>query len=230
MTRLASRMIRAALESEFPGQEPSPKVWEAVRGAIPQMPANRRPRTLRVAVAAASVLLVSMAGVSAASTPQGQEALQWVRERFGMELVPRSPELRKQWEEKGAKVTKSEPVDADKLRERLPKAMKLPTYIPEGVQGGQLMVNYYGPGAIVTWTQANRQVLVDYHEAVSRNTVMGISGAARDVQEVRVGNLPGFTYLDDKGWNLYWAMDGHQYGVVTNLTLEEAIKVAESIR
>lgn len=69
-----------------------------------------------------------------------------------------------------------------------------------------------------------------YSSAFSRGSWIGTEGTPKDIQEVKVGSKSGMAYRDDRGWKVWWTLNGHQYTVMTDLPLEEALKVADSIK
>lgn len=230
------RKIRMAIDSELPDAAPSGdlrnKVVSTLPGRVPQ--AGGAVRRYLPAALMAAVLLVSATGVVLAATPQGRAAVDWAFERFGIHLVAATPEVRADLVAQGAEVTSGVEVPYEGLASKLPTGMKLPAYLPAEITKDPVVnLNTWSSGASVSMIakHGGPHVTIMYHSsAFSRNSMIGTEGNARDVQEVKVGAKSGMAYRDDNGWNVWWALNGHQYTVMTDLPLEEALKVAESIK
>lgn len=132
------------------------------------------------------------------------------------------------------------------LLKRLPTGMLLPNYLPKGFIGrpglrtGPQGVGLAQPkvqlsgwrsgGAAYFFSQGGAHfVSVTYQPMADKDPLLGASNP-EEIQEVQVGNSNGISYRDDDGWTVTWAVHGHGYTVKTDISLEEARKVAESIK
>lgn len=236
MKAVSPRALRAALDREVPSGDPSAELWHRIRTAAPA-PARRRFRTLTAVLTA--FLTLALAGVAAATTEPGQRWLDKVFEHKGIKYVEVTPELEQRYEQAGGEVTQSAEAKWPEIAAAKPASMKLPTYLPGVFQGERLMHNvnrgdgffsigWYEPGtAAVTPSSVT---LVYHSRAFPPGSEEGHHGPIQEFKEIKVNGLEGTAFLDDQGWTLLWAMDNHQYGLYTNLSFEEALKVAESIK
>ena len=146
-----------------------------------------------------------------------------------------TPALRETLVTQGAEVTSGVDVPHEGLAAKLPTGMRLPTYLPAGFEHPAVNLNTWQSGASVSFfgQHTDRFVTVMYHSsAFGRDSMTATEGSARDIKEVtvKVNDWTALSYRDDSGWTLTWAMYGHQYEVHTNISAEEALKVAESIK
>jgi hypothetical protein len=102
----------------------------------------------------------------------------------------------------------------------------------ESAAGSEPKIYELEGGAGIRWTTGNQQyVEVWYHNhAFGEGSRTITTGEPRDIQEVKIGELTGMAFRDDAGWEVSWQMDGHQYEVRTDISLEEAVLVANSIK
>lgn len=235
MSGVSPERIQRAIASEVGQAEPSEQLWERVREAVPMArsggPAGGAWR--RAVAGVAFLVLVSAAG-TAAATDEGRNILARLFEKFGVKIETLTPEVRERLEQEGSRAQSTPVPEGEDLLERLPAGMKLPGYLPPAVAGGQVRFQEWGghySGAGVTWSQDGQWVGVMFHSRAfgPGSTTYG-NGEIRNPQEVMINDLEGTAFQDDSGWRVDWVMDGHQYTVVTNLSLDEALTVAASIR
>jgi hypothetical protein len=242
-----SKLVQSALDAEFPNTEPSSELWDRVRTAIPTPAQRQRHRLPRMAVATIWLLVGLTGGVAAAQTPVIKEAIQklFLNDKQ-IELKEWTPEVQKEFEQKKKPngepvVSSTQPVDPAKVRELVHPEMKLPAYLPDAVtaEGSEARMLRMSDMSLVSWmkqpTSAGTpftSVMVSMHTyAFGPGSIQGTNGAVKSMRKVQVGTIEADAYEDGLGWNLLWVMDGHQYQVSTiGLTLEEALKVAESLQ
>lgn len=238
-----AKKVRMAIESEFPGAQPDAAVWERIRVTLPGPAAGGVHRTAAWRLlpgTAAVVLVLSLAGVGLANTSLGRDAIDWAFGRFGIRLAVATPgrvalttsEARLK---AGPQVTEGVDVPWQgyrRLQAMLPTGMALPTYMPAGfADNPRVNVNNWRSGAAVNFARSNQEVSIMYHSsAFPRGSVTGTDGEAVDVEEIKINDRPALAYRDNSGWHITWALYGHQYEVRTNISLQEAVKVAQSIR
>ena len=236
MNSLANK-IRLAIDSEFPGAKPAASVWQRVASTLPVPAAGRRRTASRyLPVALAGTLVLSLASVALANTPQGRSAIDWAFGQFGIHLVVNTPEP--QPDPVGKSPYETSGVDVPwqgmaKLQAMVPTGMRLPTYMPEGFEDPAVNLNTWRAGVSVSFLarHTNQSVSVEYHSsAFGRGSMTATAGEAQDIQEIKINDKSALAYRDDAGWAVTWALYGHQYTVQTNISLDEAEKIAASIR
>lgn len=230
--------IKNVLEKEFSHVEPSKRIWQSVADTLPASP-NRysvRRRSYRTVLAAA-ILVISLFTLVAAGTDPGREMIDQIFQSFGIHLVEKTPQLEAQLEEKGVKPTFVEGIALQENTDKIPENMILPSYLPENLVNSKASVYVFTKDRdiAIRWSDGQEDaalfIMAEYHEeAFGKGSRTITNGEASDMQKVQIGEIEGFAFKDENGWNVSWALDGHQYGIMTNISLEEAIKVAESIR
>lgn len=226
MTNIWARSIRAALDDDLQA-DPSPELWDRVRATLP---ARRPARWVRwapkVAAVLAAVLVVSTSGLALAA----------LAERFGWTLVERTPQP-----EPAATNPEMDTLMAitlDGIRKEMPEGMRLPTYLPESLTGKGVMIRR----SMTDWSysvywhspwerQPSERLIVQWHHApFSEGSKTITVGPARDVLQVDINGAMGLAFQDDEKWQVDWEVDGYHYTVVTNISLDELLKVARSLK
>lgn len=234
MKQISPDKIKNVLEEEFSHVEPSRSVWQSIANTLPDSP-NRysvRRRTYRTVLVAA-ILVISVFSLVAAGTDPGREMLDQIFKSFGIHVVEKTAQTEVQLEQKGVKYDFVEGTSLQGNEDKIPENMVLPAYMPGNLANSKASVYVYTTDRdiAIRWADNEQFVMVEYNEhAFGKGSTTIAYGEATDMKEVRIGDIKGFAFKDDNGWNVSWAMDGHQYGIMTNISLEEAIKVAESIK
>lgn len=235
MNTLKSRLIKEALESDLKHIEPSRDIWSEVEGSI-NLPVSKKAtyKKMNSAIAfLAAFFILSAAVFAAAGTAQGKEVLDWVFERFGMHLVANTPQVQEELEQQGIQPEFVQGVSLSEWTGGLPEGIKLPGYLPDGMGNDNAKVYKYSDSFGIRWSSGDDKSAVElfYHsKAFSKGSITLTNGDATDIQGVKIGELAGMAFHDETGWNIDWSKDGHQYQIRTLISLEEALKVAESIK
>ncbi|HWJ02046.1 MAG TPA: DUF4367 domain-containing protein [Verrucomicrobiae bacterium] len=233
MKKIRPQYIKLALETEFDNVKPGNDIRNRVFSTLPltEKPFRQRPLLPRVALLVA-VLVLSFTGFAVAGTAQGKAAANWVGEKFGIVLTTKTPEVMADIKQRGGETSVVAGIPLEQGTDYIPTYMKIPRYLPEEVNGGRASVYPVKTGtAGIRWSKDKQFVEVWWHaRSFGPGSVALTNGDAMDIQEVKLNDLTALAFRDDSGWNLSWAMDRHQYIVRTNISLEEGVKVAKSLK
>lgn len=232
MKRIKPNHIKMALQAEVKNIQPSSDIWDSIEASFASSQKKTcSKRYIYKATLVIMIFVLSSSSLVLANSSFGKQAVDRVFKKFGIHLAAKTPQLTEKLRKEGAEAI-LQGMPLENAMDKIPGSMKLPTYLPQGFAKAKASFYKFGAGSSIRWSVNYEQyVQLWYHyKAFGEGSKTITIGEPSNIQEVKIGELSGMAFHDDNGWNLSWAMDGSQYTILTNISLEEAVKIASSMR